>query len=145
MSATVIDGKAIAQQVRAEVREQVDAWVAGGGQRPGLATVLVGNDPASAVYVANKQKACIEVGIEGFGHDLPADATQDEVVALLAQLNADPRVSGILLQLPTPAHIDGSHLTTLIDAVKDVDGLTPVSAGLLAKGLPGLRPCTPAG
>jgi methylenetetrahydrofolate dehydrogenase (NADP+)/methenyltetrahydrofolate cyclohydrolase len=145
MSATIIDGKTIAQQVRAEVREQVDAWIAGGGQRPGLATVLVGNDPASAVYVANKQKACAEVGIEGFGHDLPADVTEDEVVALLAELNADPRVSGILLQLPTPAHIDGSHLTTLIDAVKDVDGLTPVSAGLLAKGLPGLRPCTPFG
>jgi methylenetetrahydrofolate dehydrogenase (NADP+)/methenyltetrahydrofolate cyclohydrolase len=145
MSATVIDGKAIAQQVRTEVREQVDAWVAGGGRRPGLATVLVGNDPASAVYVANKQKACTEVGIEGFAHDLPADVAEDQVVALLAELNADPRVSGILLQLPTPAHINGSHLTTLIDAVKDVDGLTPVSAGLLAKGLPGLRPCTPSG
>ena len=102
MSATVIDGKAIAQQVRAEVREQIDAWVAGGGQRPGLATVLVGDDPASAVYVANKQKACGEVGIEGFAHDLPADGTQDEVVALLAQLNADPRVSGILLAAADP-------------------------------------------
>jgi methylenetetrahydrofolate dehydrogenase (NADP+) / methenyltetrahydrofolate cyclohydrolase len=145
MSATVIDGKAIAQQVRGEVRDQIEAWVAGGGQRPGLATVLVGADPASAVYVNGKQKACREVGIEGFAHDLPADSTQEQVVELLAQLNADDRVSGILLQLPTPRHIDGSHLTTLIDAAKDVDGLTPVSAGLLAKGLPGLRPCTPAG
>lgn len=145
MSATVIDGKAIAQQVRAEVRDEIEAWVAGGGQRPGLATVLVGDDPASAVYVSNKQKACGEVGIEGFAHDLPADSTQERVVELLAELNADDRVSGILLQLPTPPHIDGSHLTTLIDAGKDVDGLTPVSAGLLAKGLPGLRPCTPAG
>jgi methylenetetrahydrofolate dehydrogenase (NADP+) / methenyltetrahydrofolate cyclohydrolase len=95
--------------------------------------------------VSGKQKACVEVGIEGFGHDLPADSTQDDLAALLAQLNADARVSGILLQLPTPDHIDGSYLTTLIDPGKDVDGLTPVSAGLLAKGLPGLRPCTPAG
>jgi methylenetetrahydrofolate dehydrogenase (NADP+) / methenyltetrahydrofolate cyclohydrolase len=145
MTATLIDGKAVSQQVRAEVRDEVEAWVAGGGQRPGLATVLVGEDPASAVYVRNKQKACAEVGIEGFAHDLPADSTQEQVVELLAQLNADDRVSGILLQLPTPPHIDGSHLTTLIDPGRDVDGLTPVSAGLLAKGLPGLRPCTPAG
>lgn len=145
MTATLIDGKPVSQQVRAEVRDEIEAWVAGGGRRPGLATVLVGEDPASAVYVRNKQKACAEVGIEGFAHDLPADSTQEQVVELLAQLNADDRVSGILLQLPTPPHIDGSHLTTLIDPAKDVDGLTPVSAGLLAKGLPGLRPCTPAG
>jgi methylenetetrahydrofolate dehydrogenase (NADP+)/methenyltetrahydrofolate cyclohydrolase len=145
MTATLIDGKAVSQLVRAEVRAEVEAWVAGGGRRPGLATVLVGEDPASAVYVRNKQKACAEVGIEGFAHDVPADSTQEQVVELLAELNADDRVSGILLQLPTPPHIDGSHLTTLIDPGKDVDGLTPVSAGLLAKGLPGLRPCTPAG
>jgi methylenetetrahydrofolate dehydrogenase (NADP+)/methenyltetrahydrofolate cyclohydrolase len=145
MSASLIDGKAIAQQVRTEVREQVSQWVDGGGRRPGLATVLVGDDAASAVYVAGKQKACAEVGIEGFNHPLSADVSEQHVIELLAELNADPRVSGILLQLPTPAHIDGSRLTTLIDAAKDVDGLTPVSAGLLAKGLPGLRPCTPAG
>jgi methylenetetrahydrofolate dehydrogenase (NADP+)/methenyltetrahydrofolate cyclohydrolase len=145
VSATLIDGKAVAQQVRAEVHQEIDAWVAGGGQRPGLATVLVGDDPASAVYINGKQKASAEVGIEGFGHNLPADSTQEEVEALLHELNADPRVSGILLQLPTPDQIDGSHLTTLIDPRKDVDGLTPVSAGLLAKGLPGLRPCTPSG
>ena len=145
MSASLIDGKAIAQQVRAEVREQVQEWVRAGHQRPGLATVLVGDDPASAVYVANKHKACAEAGIEGFHHELAADATEQKLVELLAQLNADPRVSGILLQLPTPKQIDGARLTTLIEAGKDVDGLTPVSAGLLAKGLPGLRPCTPAG
>jgi methylenetetrahydrofolate dehydrogenase (NADP+)/methenyltetrahydrofolate cyclohydrolase len=145
MTASLIDGKAIAQQVRDEIRDEIDAWMKSGGRRPGLATVLVGEDPASAVYVGGKQKACVEVGIEGFAHDLPADASQDEVIALLHELNADDRVSGILLQLPTPDHIDGSHLTTLIDPGKDVDGLTPVSAGLLAKGLPGLRPCTPAG
>lgn len=145
MSATIIDGKAIAAAVRAETREQIAAWTAGGGARPGLATVLVGEDPASAVYVANKQRGCAEVGVEGFSHELPADTTQERVQALVHELNADPRVSGILLQLPTPEHIDGSHLTTLIDAAKDVDGLTPVSAGLLVKGLPGLRPCTPSG
>ncbi|MFZ0091618.1 MAG: bifunctional methylenetetrahydrofolate dehydrogenase/methenyltetrahydrofolate cyclohydrolase FolD [Solirubrobacteraceae bacterium] len=145
MTATLIDGKSIAQQVRAQVGTEIESWVAGGGRRPGLATILVGDDPASAVYVAGKQRACAEVGIEGFAHDLPGDVAQDDVVSLLAQLNADERVSGILLQLPTPEHIDGSRLTTLIDAAKDVDGLTPVSAGRLAKGLPGLRPCTPAG
>lgn len=145
MTATLIDGKAVAQQVRAEVREEIEKWVAGGGRRPGLATVLVGEDPASAVYVGGKQKACADAGIEGFAYDLPSDSSQEQVVERLAQLNADERVSGILLQLPTPAHIDGSHLTTLIDPAKDVDGLTPISAGLLAKGLPGLRPCTPAG
>ena len=145
MSARPIDGKAVAQQVRTELREQIEEWIAAGGQRPGLATVLVGDDPASAVYVANKQRASAEVGIEGFAYDLPAESTQEEVEALLRKLNEDAQVSGILLQLPTPAHIDGSFLTTLIDPFKDVDGLTPVSAGLLAKGLPGLRPCTPAG
>jgi methylenetetrahydrofolate dehydrogenase (NADP+)/methenyltetrahydrofolate cyclohydrolase len=145
VSANLIDGKAIAQAVREEVRREIEAWCAGGGQRPGLATVLVGDDPGSAIYVANKQRACAEVGIEGFAHDLPADSSQAEVEALLGELNADPRVSGILLQLPTPDDIDGPHLTTLIDPAKDVDGLTPVSAGLLAKGLPGLRPCTPLG
>jgi methylenetetrahydrofolate dehydrogenase (NADP+) / methenyltetrahydrofolate cyclohydrolase len=145
MTATLIDGKSIAQQVRTELRGEIESWVAGGGRVPGLATVLVGEDPASAVYVGGKQKACAEVGIEGFAHHLPADTPEADVVALLQELNADDRVSGILLQLPTPAHIDGSRLTTLIDAGKDVDGLTPVSAGLLAKGLPGLRPCTPSG
>jgi methylenetetrahydrofolate dehydrogenase (NADP+) / methenyltetrahydrofolate cyclohydrolase len=145
MSATVIDGRAVAAAVRAEVKAEVQRWVAGGAPRPGLATVLVGDDPASAIYVANKQRACAEVGIEGFSYEPSADSTQDEIEALLFELNADPRVSGILLQLPTPDHIDGSYLTTLIDPGKDVDGLTPVSAGLLAKGRPGLRPCTPAG
>jgi methylenetetrahydrofolate dehydrogenase (NADP+)/methenyltetrahydrofolate cyclohydrolase len=143
--ATLIDGKAVSQQVREEVRADVAAWCAAGNDRPGLATVLVGDDPASAIYVANKRKACAEAGIEGFSHQLAADVTQAEVMALLARLAEDQRVSGILLQLPTPKHIDGSYLTTLIPAAKDVDGLTPVSAGLLAKGLPGLRPCTPEG
>jgi methylenetetrahydrofolate dehydrogenase (NADP+)/methenyltetrahydrofolate cyclohydrolase len=145
MSATIIDGRAIAEQVRREVGREVADWVAEGHDPPGLATVLVGDDPASAVYVGGKQKATHEVGMEGFDHRLPADTPQEEVETLLLELNADPRVSGILLQLPTPPHIDGPGLTWLIDPVKDVDGLTPVSAGLLAKGRPGLRPCTPAG
>ncbi len=145
MGATIIDGRAIAAQVRKEVARDVAGWVAEGHDAPGLATVLVGDDPASAVYVGGKQKATHEVGMHGFDHRLPADAPQDEVEALLQDLNADARVSGILLQLPTPAHIDGPGLTWLIDPAKDVDGLTPVSAGLLAKGRPGLRPCTPLG
>src|SRR3712207_2089349 len=145
MPATLIDGKAIAAEVRAEVAADVAAWVAAGNPRPGLATVLVGDDPASAVYVGGKQRACHEVGIEGFDHRLPHDAPHAEVEALLRELNDDPRVSGILLQLPTPPQVDGPALTELIRAEKDVDGLTPFSAGLLAKGRPGLRPCTPAG
>jgi methylenetetrahydrofolate dehydrogenase (NADP+)/methenyltetrahydrofolate cyclohydrolase len=145
MGATIIDGRAIAAQVREEVARDVAGWVGEGHDAPGLATVLVGDDPASAVYVGGKQKATHEVGMHGFDHRLAADAPQDEVEALLQDLNADARVSGILLQLPTPAHIDGPGLTWLIDPAKDVDGLTPVSAGLLAKGRPGLRPCTPAG
>jgi methylenetetrahydrofolate dehydrogenase (NADP+)/methenyltetrahydrofolate cyclohydrolase len=145
MTATLIDGKGIAQAVRSEVKADIERWCADGGARPGLATILVGDDPASAVYVSGKQRACAEVGIEGFAHHLPADASQSEVEQLIDQLDRDPNVSGILLQLPTPAHIDGPRLTTLISPGKDVDGLTPISAGLLAKGLPGLRPCTPSG
>jgi methylenetetrahydrofolate dehydrogenase (NADP+)/methenyltetrahydrofolate cyclohydrolase len=145
MAADIIDGKAVAQAVRAEVREQVAAWVEAGGPQPGLATVLVGDDPASAVYVGGKQKASAEVGIAGFDHRLPDDTPHDEVERLIGELNADPRVSGILLQLPTPPQVDGPALTELIDPLKDVDGLTPISAGLLAKGRPGMRPCTPSG
>jgi methylenetetrahydrofolate dehydrogenase (NADP+) / methenyltetrahydrofolate cyclohydrolase len=145
MSAEIIDGKAIAAAVRAEVRDAVAQWMADGGTQPGLATVLVGDDPASAVYVGGKQKASAEVGIAGFDHRLPHDTPHDEVERLIGELNADPRVSGILLQLPTPPQVDGPALTELIDPAKDVDGLTPISAGLLAKGRPGLRPCTPSG
>jgi methylenetetrahydrofolate dehydrogenase (NADP+)/methenyltetrahydrofolate cyclohydrolase len=145
MAAENIDGKAIAQAVRAEVRADVEAWVAQGNPKPGLATVLVGDDPASAVYVGGKRKAVAEVGIADFAHTLPQDATHEQVEAVLRELNADDRVSGILLQLPTPPQVDGAALTELIDPAKDVDGLTPISAGLLAKGRPGLRPCTPAG
>jgi methylenetetrahydrofolate dehydrogenase (NADP+) / methenyltetrahydrofolate cyclohydrolase len=145
MPAEVIDGRAIAQAVRAEVRDAVAAWTAAGHEPPGLATVLVGDDPASAVYVGGKQKASAEVGIRGFDHRLAQDASDAEVAALLADLNADPAVSGILLQLPTPPQVDGGALSEAIAPAKDVDGLTPVSVGLLAKGRPGLRPATPQG
>jgi methylenetetrahydrofolate dehydrogenase (NADP+)/methenyltetrahydrofolate cyclohydrolase len=143
--AELIDGRAIAQLVRAEVRDGVAAWVAAGHDAPGLATVLVGDDPASAIYINGKQKASAEVGIRGFDHRLAADTPHDEVARLLDELNADPRVSGILLQLPTPPQVDGATLATTILPGKDVDGLTPISTGLLVKGRPGLRPCTPVG
>ena len=145
MAAQIIDGKAVAARVRAQVAEEVQAFTAEHGRPPGLATILVGEDPASAVYVGGKQKASAEVGIEGFSHKIPGDATEDEVAALIEQLNADERVSGILCQLPVPDHMDGVRLTGLIDARKDVDGLTPESAGLLALGREALRPCTPLG
>jgi methylenetetrahydrofolate dehydrogenase (NADP+)/methenyltetrahydrofolate cyclohydrolase len=145
MTATIIDGKAVAARVRAEVAEDVKAFTAEHGRPPGLATILVGDDPGSHVYVANKQKACEEIGMAGFRHDLPADASREEVVALIEQLNADAAVSGILCQLPVPDHLDGVELTNLIDASKDVDGLTIASAGRLSLGMPGLRSCTPSG
>ena len=145
MAATVIDGKAVAARVRAEVGEGVAAFTAEHGHPPGLATILVGDDPGSAIYVAGKQKATAEIGMRGFDHRLAADATREQVVDLIQQLNADPEVSGILCQLPVPGHLDGVELTGLIDPAKDVDGLTPISAGLLALGRDGLRPCTPTG
>jgi methylenetetrahydrofolate dehydrogenase (NADP+)/methenyltetrahydrofolate cyclohydrolase len=127
------------------VARDVAAFTARAGRRPGLATILVGEDPASAIYVANKRKSAGEAGIESFHHGLAADATTEQVEALIEQLNDDENVSGILCQLPVPDHLDGVHLTGLIDARKDVDGLTPLSAGYLALGREGLRPCTPAG
>ena len=145
VSAEIIDGKAIAAKVRAEVAGDVEAFVRRTVRRPGLATILIGDDPASAIYVGGKQKASREVGIEPFDHRMPADVTTEEVEALIARLNADDAVSGILCQLPVPEPLDGVYLTGLIDARKDVDGLTPVSAGLLALGRTGLRPATPSG
>jgi len=146
MSAQIIDGKMIAGRVRIGVAKEVEAFAAQfGGAVPGLATILVGDDPASAVYVNGKQKACCEVGMQAFNFPLPTDAPRAAVVELVERLNADAEVSGILLQLPLPAHLDGAELTGMVDARKDVDGLTPVSAGLLALGREGLRPCTPSG
>ncbi len=145
MSATIIDGKAVAARVRAELAEEVHAFTERSGRTPGLATVLVGEDPASAVYVGGKQRACAEVGMTPFDERLPDTATFEQVAGRLGALNDDPAVSGILLQLPVPAQLDGPSLTGLIDARKDVDGLTPLNAGLLSLGRPGLRPCTPSG
>ena len=145
MAARVIDGKAVAARVRAQVADEAEALARRSGRPPGLATILVGDDAASAVYVGGKQKASAEVGIRGFDHRLPADASQDEVAGLIERLNADDEVSGILCQLPVPDHMDGVYLTGLIDPLKDVDGLTPLSAGALALGREGLRPCTPTG
>jgi methylenetetrahydrofolate dehydrogenase (NADP+) / methenyltetrahydrofolate cyclohydrolase len=145
MPATIIDGKAIAARVRAEVAREVGELVEHTGRSPGLATVLVGEDPASAVYVGGKQRACAEVGMTPLDVRLPVSATFEQVADRLQTLNDDTAVSGVLLQLPLPAHLDGPSLTSLIDPRKDVDGLTPVNTGLLSLGQPGLRPCTPSG
>jgi methylenetetrahydrofolate dehydrogenase (NADP+)/methenyltetrahydrofolate cyclohydrolase len=145
VSATIIDGRAVAERVRGEVRRQVQVLREQTGRAPGLATILVGEDPASAVYVAGKRKASAEVGIEDFHEHLPHDATQNQVAAAITRANDDPAVSGILLQLPVPEGLDAAALTGLIDPDKDVDGLTPISVGRLVKATPGLRPCTPLG
>jgi methylenetetrahydrofolate dehydrogenase (NADP+) / methenyltetrahydrofolate cyclohydrolase len=145
MTARTIDGRAVAARVRAGVARGVAGYTARTGRPPGLATVLVGDDPASALYVGGKQKATQEVGMAGFDHRLPADARHEDVAALVDELNADPAVNGIIVQLPLPAHLDGVELTGRVDPGKDVDGLTTLSAGLLALGRPGLRPCTPLG
>ena len=143
--AHVIDGKAFAARLRARIADAVPAFETATGRVPGLAVVLVGDDAASAVYVGSKGKATIAAGMASFEHRLPADAAQAEVEALLARLNSDDRVDGILLQLPLPAHLDEQAAVATIDPDKDVDGLTPVSAGRLALGIPGLVPCTPFG
>jgi methylenetetrahydrofolate dehydrogenase (NADP+) / methenyltetrahydrofolate cyclohydrolase len=145
VSATIIDGRAIAARLRAEVALEVASFEQRVGRPPGLATVLVGDDPASAVYVGGKQRACLEVGMTALDRRLPADASFERVTAELEGLNADEAVSGVLLQLPLPDHLDGPVLSGMIDPAKDVDGLTPMNAGLLALGRPGLRPCTPLG
>ena len=145
MSATIIDGKAVAARVRADVAEGVQAYSLQAGRPPALATVLVGDDPASEIYIANKHRAAEQVGIASTDHRLPADTARDDLVALLQGLGADADVSGILLQLPLPDHLDPDEMVDLIPASKDVDGLTAVSAGRLAQGRPGLRPCTPQG
>ena len=147
MSAKIIDGKQIGQEIRDEVKMAVDDRLKRGLPAPGLATVLVGENPASQVYVRSKQKACAEVGINSFGHNLPEDATQEEVEALVRKLNADPAVNGILVQLPLPRHLDEEKVLSAIDLNKDVDGFHPVNIGRLAqKGRePAFVPCTPAG
>lgn len=145
MAATVIDGREVAARVREQVAREVAQLVEDSGRPPGLATILVGDDPASEVYVRNKRKVSAEVGIVDHHRHLDADASQVEVVAAITECNDDPDVSGILLQLPVPEGLDGAALTNLIAPEKDVDGLTPISVGRLVKGVAGLRPCTPLG
>ena len=145
MAARIIDGKAVAAAVRERVRGEVEAYVAEGGRAPTLATVLVGADPASEIYVANKHRACEEAGMRSVHHGLGGETSEVELLELVASLGADDEVDGILVQLPLPEQIDPDAVVAAIDPAKDVDGLTPVNAGLLAHGVPNLVPCTPAG
>jgi methylenetetrahydrofolate dehydrogenase (NADP+)/methenyltetrahydrofolate cyclohydrolase len=145
MTAELIDGKAFAAALRARIAAQVPAFLAATGRTPGLAVVLVGEDPASAVYVRSKGKMTREAGMESFEHRLSDTASQDELIALVDRLNEDPAVDGILVQLPLPRHLDAQQVLLRIDPEKDVDGFHPVNAGRLATGVPGFVPCTPLG
>lgn len=147
MTAQIIDGVAAAEQIRTEVRAEVQKRIEAGKAVPGLATVLVGDNPASQAYVRSKHKACQETGMLSYKYELPASASQKEVEALVAQLNADPKIHGILVQLPMPKHIDEEKVLSLVQLKKDVDGFHPVNIGRLAqKGRePEFIPCTPAG
>ena len=145
MAAEIIDGKAIAADVRAEVRREVDEHRERFGEAPGLATVLVGDDPASKIYVGGKHRASEEVGIRSIAHELLADATEAEVIELVEELNADDAVNGFIVQIPLPAQIDPGRVIEAVDPRKDVDGLTPTNAGLLVHGREALVPATPSG
>jgi methylenetetrahydrofolate dehydrogenase (NADP+)/methenyltetrahydrofolate cyclohydrolase len=145
VSARLIDGKAISAAVRERVRAEVAAYRDAEDRAPTLATVIVGDDPASEIYVANKHRACQEVGMNSVHHGLEAGTSEPELLELVAALGADEEVDGILVQLPLPDQIDPDAVVVAIDPGKDVDGLTPLNAGLLAHGTPGLVPCTPAG
>jgi len=145
MSAQIIDGKAIAAQLRQQIKQRIDARVAKGKRVPGLAVILVGNDPASEVYVRNKRKACEEAGLVSYAYDLPDNTPQNELLALIDALNEDPRVDGMLVQLPLPDQIDTETIIERIRPDKDVDGFHPYNVGRLALRVPVLRPCTPRG
>jgi len=145
MTAQLIDGKATAAHLRQQIKTRVDTRLAAGLPAPGLAVILVGNDPASEVYVAHKRKDCAEVGIRSINHDLPAETRQEDLLALIDRLNADESVHGILVQLPLPAHIDTTAVIERIAPEKDVDGFHPYNVGRLAQRIPQLRPCTPYG
>jgi methylenetetrahydrofolate dehydrogenase (NADP+)/methenyltetrahydrofolate cyclohydrolase len=145
MTARIIDGKRIAEEFRREVRKGTDALAGKGLRKPGLAVVMVGDNPASAVYVRNKRRACEETGIVSVAHDLPAATTEAALLALIDRLNADPAIDGILVQLPLPAHIGSTAVLERIDPAKDVDGFHAYNVGRLAQGTPVLRPCTPYG
>jgi methylenetetrahydrofolate dehydrogenase (NADP+)/methenyltetrahydrofolate cyclohydrolase len=143
--ARIIDGKAVAAEVRARVAGEVASFEAEHSRTPVLVTVIVGDDPASEVYVGGKHRACGEVGIRSLHHGLAAETTEEELLGLVGELNQDPDVDGILVQLPVPDQIDPDRIIAAIDPAKDVDGLTPVNAGRLAQGMPGLVSCTPTG
>ncbi|RMG58887.1 MAG: bifunctional methylenetetrahydrofolate dehydrogenase/methenyltetrahydrofolate cyclohydrolase FolD [Gammaproteobacteria bacterium] len=145
--ARILDGKALAKRLRADMREEVARLQARHGRRPGLAVLLVGNDPASEVYVRNKKRACLDIGIESeaFSQHLPADTTQQHLLGLIAELNADPLVDGILVQMPLPASINAESVIEAILPNKDVDGFHPYNVGRLAARIPALRSCTPYG
>jgi methylenetetrahydrofolate dehydrogenase (NADP+) / methenyltetrahydrofolate cyclohydrolase len=145
LAARLIDGKAVAAAVRERVAGEVAELVAGGQRPPALTTVLVGEDPASQIYIRMKNEACEEAGMRSLHHSLPAETSESELLELVATLGRDAEVDGILVQLPVPAQIDPDRVVAAIDPAKDVDGLTPVNAGLLAHGTPGPVPCTPAG
>jgi methylenetetrahydrofolate dehydrogenase (NADP+)/methenyltetrahydrofolate cyclohydrolase len=145
VAARLIDGKAVAASVRERVKAEVSVFKSERGRTPALATVIVGDDPASEVYVRNKHRACEEAGMCSVHNGLSASTSEGELLELVDELNRDPDVDGILVQLPVPDQIDPDRVVAAIDPAKDVDGLTPVNAGLLAHGMPGLVPCTPAG
>jgi methylenetetrahydrofolate dehydrogenase (NADP+)/methenyltetrahydrofolate cyclohydrolase len=145
VAARVIDGKAVAAAVRERVKVDVAAYKEETGRSPGLATVLVGEDPASEIYIRNKRRTTEEVGMRSVHHGIEASIREDDLLDLVRELGEDDEVDGILVQLPLPAHIDSDVIVQAINPQKDVDGLTPVNAGLLAHGTPGLVPCTPAG
>jgi methylenetetrahydrofolate dehydrogenase (NADP+)/methenyltetrahydrofolate cyclohydrolase len=145
MTAKLIDGKAIASALRQQIAQRVAERLQQGLRAPGLAVILVGNDPASEVYVAHKRKDCEEVNIASHAYDLPVDTTQDELLSLIDSLNDDKKIDGILVQLPLPAHLDASQLLERIRPDKDVDGFHPYNIGRLAQRMPVLRPCTPKG
>ncbi len=145
MSAVLLDGKRLAQTMQAEIAARVAAFTQATGVRPGLATVLVGDDPASHTYVKNKRLACQKVGIESFRHELPTSTSQQDLLDLVRRLNADPQVHGILVQLPLPAHIAEPAIVDAVNPLKDVDGFGPQSLGLLAAGRPRYLACTPHG
>ncbi|MGZ8494636.1 MAG: bifunctional methylenetetrahydrofolate dehydrogenase/methenyltetrahydrofolate cyclohydrolase FolD [Candidatus Binatia bacterium] len=143
--ATIIDGKAVAKEVQQQIKEDVEGLERRWSMAPGLAVVLVGDDPASHIYVRNKEKACKEVGIKSFEHFLPATVSEKELLALVHQLNKDKHVHGILVQLPLPPHIHSEKILNAVSPYKDVDGFHPVNQGNLLVGADGYRPCTPLG
>ncbi len=145
MKQRIIDGKAIAAEIRRGIREQIDQRIASNQRKPGLAVIFVGDDPASQIYVGNKRKACDEVGIISHSHDLPTSTTEQQLLTLIDQLNLDDTVDGILVQLPLPPHIQSSVVIERITPKKDVDGFHPYTVGRLAQRIPLLKPCTPAG